>query len=212
MSIATIKKVKFDGARCPFSTFLRLQGDHHSACARKWRHFSFFSKSFQTKKKIKALRPKMTKIASGGGGPALNPVFCAVGSRPVFNAHFCIQALHSGAVVPSVRTPMLMMLLRKPRWPPPTAHRNTVFCLITLRWHSSTCPCFAVLFVGFACAVACALFISYYLSHSLSFIASIILACWSLPHFWSGLVSYFMLNVFSVSFPGFLFFFLLFYS
>ena len=34
----------------------------------KWRHFSFFSKSFQTKKKIKALRPKMTKIASRGGG------------------------------------------------------------------------------------------------------------------------------------------------
>ena len=73
MSIAIIKKVKFDGARCPFSTFLRLQGDHHCACAQKWRHFSFFSKSFQTKK-IKALRPKMTKIyiASRGGGPALN--------------------------------------------------------------------------------------------------------------------------------------------
>ena len=66
MSIAIIKKVKFDGARCPFSTFLRLQGDHHCACAQKWRHFSFFSKSFQTKK-IKALRPKMTKIASRGG-------------------------------------------------------------------------------------------------------------------------------------------------
>ena len=71
MSIAISKKVKFDGARCPFSTFLRLQGDHHCACAQKWCHFSFFSKSFQTKKKIKALRPKMTKIASRGGGPAL---------------------------------------------------------------------------------------------------------------------------------------------
>ena len=44
------KKVKFDGARCPFSTFLRLQGDHHCACAQKWCHFSYFSKSFQTKK------------------------------------------------------------------------------------------------------------------------------------------------------------------
>ena len=65
MSIAINKKVKFDGARCPFSTFLRLQGDHHCACAQKWRHFSFFSKSFQTKK-IKALGPKMTKIASRG--------------------------------------------------------------------------------------------------------------------------------------------------
>ena len=65
MSIAINKKVKFDGARCPFSTFLRLQGDHHCACAQKWCHFSFFSKSFQTKK-IKALRPKMTKIASRG--------------------------------------------------------------------------------------------------------------------------------------------------
>ena len=66
MFIAIIKKVKFDGAGCPFSTFLRLQGDHHCACAQKWRHFSFFSKTFQAKKKIKALRPKMTKIASRG--------------------------------------------------------------------------------------------------------------------------------------------------
>ena len=49
----SIKKVKFDGARCPFSTFLRLQGDHHCACAQKWCHFSFFSKSFQTKKKLR---------------------------------------------------------------------------------------------------------------------------------------------------------------
>ena len=28
--------------RCPFSTFLCLQGDHHCACAQKWCHFSFF--------------------------------------------------------------------------------------------------------------------------------------------------------------------------
>ena len=47
----------------PFSTFLRLQGDHHCACAQKWCHFSFFFKSF---KQLKALRPKMTKIASRG--------------------------------------------------------------------------------------------------------------------------------------------------
>ena len=67
MSIAINKKVKFDGARYPFSTFLRLHGDHHCACAQNWRHFSFFSKSFKTKK-IKALRPKMTKIASRGSG------------------------------------------------------------------------------------------------------------------------------------------------
>ena len=72
MSIANNKKVKFDGARCPFSTFLGLQGDHHCACAQKWCHFSFFFKSFHTKK-IKALRPKMTNIASrGGGGSCLN--------------------------------------------------------------------------------------------------------------------------------------------
>ena len=51
--------------RCPFSTFLRLQGDHHCACGQKWCRFSFFFKIFQTKK-IKALRPKMTKIASRG--------------------------------------------------------------------------------------------------------------------------------------------------
>ena len=65
MSIANSKKVKFDGARCPFSTFLSLQGDHHCACAQKWCHFWFFFKSFQTKK-FKAPRPKMTKIASRG--------------------------------------------------------------------------------------------------------------------------------------------------
>ena len=71
--MAISKKVKFDGARCPFSTVgLRLQGDHHCACAQKWCHFSFFSQELvQTKKKIKALRPKMTKIASRGG-PALS--------------------------------------------------------------------------------------------------------------------------------------------
>ena len=67
MSIAINKKIKFDGARCPFSTFLRLQGDHHCACAPKWRHFSFFFQELSNKKKIKALRPKMTKIASRGG-------------------------------------------------------------------------------------------------------------------------------------------------
>ena len=27
--------------------------DHHCACAQKWRHFSFFSKSFQTKEKLR---------------------------------------------------------------------------------------------------------------------------------------------------------------
>ena len=61
------KKVKFNGARCPFSTFLRLQGDHYCAYAQKWCHFHIFPRAFkQTKKKIKALRPKMTKIASRG--------------------------------------------------------------------------------------------------------------------------------------------------
>ena len=69
VSIAINKKVKFDGVRCPFLIFLRLQGDHHCACAQKWYHFSFFSRAFK-QKKIKALRPKMTKIASRGG-PAL---------------------------------------------------------------------------------------------------------------------------------------------
>ena len=35
VSVAINKKVKFDGVRCPFSTFLRLQGDHHCAWAQK---------------------------------------------------------------------------------------------------------------------------------------------------------------------------------
>ena len=34
----------------PFSTFLRLQGDHHCACAQKWCHFSFFPRAFKQKK------------------------------------------------------------------------------------------------------------------------------------------------------------------
>ena len=68
MSITINKKVKSDGARCPFSTFLRLQGDHHCACAQKLGQFSFFSRAFK-QKNIKSLRPKMTKIASRG--PAL---------------------------------------------------------------------------------------------------------------------------------------------
>ena len=64
MSIAISKKVKCDGARCPFSTFLSLQGDHHCACAQKWFHFSFFSRAFK-QKKIKALRPIWLKQPQG---------------------------------------------------------------------------------------------------------------------------------------------------
>ena len=58
---------QIDGARCPFSTFLGLQGDHQCACAQKWCLFSFFPRAFK-QKKIKALRPKMTKIASRSQG------------------------------------------------------------------------------------------------------------------------------------------------
>ena len=62
-----IKKVKFDEARGLSSTFLRLQGDHY--CALRTKVVSFFM-FFQelSNKKFKKLRPKMTKIASGGGG------------------------------------------------------------------------------------------------------------------------------------------------
>ena len=67
MSIAINKKVKLDGGKCLFSTFLCLQGDHHCACAQKWCHFSFFQRAF--KQKIKAPPPNITKIASKG--PAL---------------------------------------------------------------------------------------------------------------------------------------------
>ena len=49
--------------RCPFSTFLRLHGDHQCACAQKWCHFCILFQELSNKK-IKALRPKMTKIAS----------------------------------------------------------------------------------------------------------------------------------------------------
>ena len=76
MSIGFNKKGKFDGARCPFWTFLRLQGDRHCACAQKWCHFSFFQEL--SYKKIKAIRPKMTKLASRGD-PALTG---QIGKRP----------------------------------------------------------------------------------------------------------------------------------
>ena len=66
--MATNKQGKFDGARCPFSTFLRLQVDHHCACAQEWCHFF---QELSNKQNIKALRPKMTKIASKGGGGVL---------------------------------------------------------------------------------------------------------------------------------------------
>ena len=75
LSIAISKKVTFDWAMCLFSTFLRLQGDHHCACAQSGVIF-IFSKSCQTKK-IKTLQPKMTKIASKGSclkdGPVTYP-------------------------------------------------------------------------------------------------------------------------------------------
>ena len=57
LSIATDKRLKFDWARCPFSTFLRLEGNHNCACAQKWCLFSYFSMSIQAKNKL-ALRPK----------------------------------------------------------------------------------------------------------------------------------------------------------
>ena len=64
-SIAIRKKLN-STKRGAFFDNLRLQGDHYCACARKWCHFSYFSKTFQTKKKFKKPRPKMTKIASRG--------------------------------------------------------------------------------------------------------------------------------------------------
>ena len=70
-SILICKKLKFDEARYFFSTFSHLQGDHYCACTQKWCHFSYFSKTFQTNKKFKKLRPKRTNKASRGGGPAL---------------------------------------------------------------------------------------------------------------------------------------------
>ena len=95
MSIAIIKKVKFDGARCPFSTFLRLQGDHHCACAQKWRHFSFFSKSFQT------------KASRGGGGSCLNnfpelPIFSS--PIPIIKRQYCIAGNFRQRKISSIAT------------------------------------------------------------------------------------------------------------
>ena len=85
MYIATNKKVKFDGARCLISTFLRLQGDHHCACAQKWCHFSFFPRAFKQQKN-KMLRPKMTKIALRGS--------CLKAGPPCFEFLVIFDFLH----------------------------------------------------------------------------------------------------------------------
>ena len=50
--IAIRKKVKFDEARCRFSTFLRLQGDHHCACAQKVVSIFIFFQELSNKKNL----------------------------------------------------------------------------------------------------------------------------------------------------------------
>ena len=54
----------------PFSTFCVSKVITTAHAHKSGVIFHFFSRAFK-QKKIKALRPKMTKIASGGGGPAL---------------------------------------------------------------------------------------------------------------------------------------------
>ena len=90
VSIANNKKVKFDGARCPFSTFLRLQGDHHCACAQSGIVFHCFSRAFK-QKIFKALRPKMTKIAPRGSCMKTSFRFEAL----KLQWHFVFEALES---------------------------------------------------------------------------------------------------------------------
>ena len=81
--------------RCRFSTFLRLQGDHHCSCAQKWCQFFIFSKSFQ-KKKIRALRPKMTKIASRGSSLKFATSFWFLNINiPIFWLKPCSNGLSS---------------------------------------------------------------------------------------------------------------------
>ena len=63
MFIANNKKVKFDGARCPFRHFASPRWSPLRMLTKVVSFFIFF-KSFQ--KKFKALLPKMTKIASRG--------------------------------------------------------------------------------------------------------------------------------------------------
>ena len=67
--LAISRRQRSDGqSRAWSSSLLGLEGDHHCECAQKWCHFSFLQEL--SNKKIKALRPKMTKIASRG--PALS--------------------------------------------------------------------------------------------------------------------------------------------
>ena len=64
VSIAINKNVKFDGARCPFRHFW-VSKVITTAHAHKSVFFFIFFQELSNKK-IKALRPKMTKIASRG--------------------------------------------------------------------------------------------------------------------------------------------------
>ena len=79
MSVAINKNVELDGARSPFSTFLRLQGDPHCACAQKWCNFLCFSKSFQTKK-LRLCDQRWLKLPQGGD-PALNRIVIKIKQR-----------------------------------------------------------------------------------------------------------------------------------
>ena len=65
MSIAINKKVKFDGVRCFFRHFCVSTVITTAHAHKRGVILHFFSRAFK-QKKIKALRPKMTKIASRG--------------------------------------------------------------------------------------------------------------------------------------------------
>ena len=77
-----------------------LNSDHHCAFSQKWCQFSYFSKSFQTKK-IKDQRQKMTKIDSNNKAILLTqtralvvvephrPPMTNVGTEPAFSRDHC---------------------------------------------------------------------------------------------------------------------------
>ena len=70
-----IKKLNSRERGALFRHFCVSKDDHRCACAQKWCHISFFPRD--SNKKIKGLRPKITKIDSSGG-PACNVTISVV--------------------------------------------------------------------------------------------------------------------------------------
>ena len=71
MSIAINKKVKFDGARSPFSTFCVSKVITTAHAHKSGVIFHLFPRAFKQTKKLRLYNQRWLKLPQGGGGPAL---------------------------------------------------------------------------------------------------------------------------------------------